>query len=513
MAGHRRRKTEVSSKTKTPAKPPVQLQYLLWDATDPIDSNVLGLGLEKRFRWQNLLVDSPAGETFITTGPPLIFQPDAEISLTDGEVISRQSRGITELTHTFFDPVHHNTGSDRPALLAFSGHGMPGFMFGDHDFVICTSRPVTKTGPHKGVVDFDWKFDRRPVRPSPVFQWNHQSIKVVLLSACRQLQGRPQQFYWSRAMRGSNPVHMIVGYRETAPIASDSADINRLFLKNLFGSTGKDGQKILDAWKNAHLKVGLPRSWAALCYKSSRADRLDEWTRTGKLASTPDPKEDILYFDGANLSGRVVTEPHQDLDCFLTDRGGSDPFPLWVPVPKDAKLDLHIQFVNEKESFQNFDEIWIAASQVRPDFVGPFDMAELILFDVPPADDPTGTGEVETPVLIHDPSRIRSNDYRNDAYRFTIKDRSAASKFLKFDSTFNEMIIPIKMGGLQNNSHRACYFMVRVSNLDAPKSLKLPRREFGIPTIGTGVSRIADQHRLIDDFQFAVFMAPPWPPH
>jgi hypothetical protein len=493
-------KPGADSKPKTPARPPVQLQYLLWDGTDPVDSKALGQGLEKRFRWLNLLVDSPKAEEFVIDGPPRIFQPDDESALSAAEINRRFLRGILEFPRTFFDPVHNNVGSDRPNLLAYSGHGMPGFMFGHHDVLICSSRPVTPDAAPNA-----WRFDRRPVRPSPAFKWDHPSIKIVLMSACRQFQGRPQQFFWSQAMRGSNPVHMILGYRETAPAASSSSDINRIFLKNLFGTNGKNGQKILDAWNNAHIKVGLTRSWAALCYKSSRSDRLDDWTRTGKLASTPDPKEDILYFDSANLSGRVVTEPHQDLDCFLTARGHPIPLPPWMFIPSGTQLDLHVQFIDPKQSFQDSDEVWIAAIQVRPDFEAHFDISELIPIDLPPADSPLLTGEVQTNLLAH----TNFGGFQSDTYVFKV-DRKAISKFVKFDATFNELTIPIKIGKLDNDRHRPCYFMIRVSNLDAPASLKLPRREFGIPTVGTGLSRKADLARLIDDFQFSVFL-PPWP--
>ncbi len=306
-------------------------------------------------------------------------------------------------------------------------------------------------------------------------------------------------------MRGAHPVHMILGYRETAPDAKVSAVINREFLKNLFGSSGKDGQKIFEAWKNAHMNLrksypGLPGLWAALCYKSSLNDRLDVWTRTGKLASSPDPKEDILYFDSANLSGRVVTEPHQDLDCFLTARGSPTPFHPWRKIPTGTKLDLHVQFVNPGESFQNLDEVWITVTQVRPDFEANFDIEQLIIID-----DLNLSSVIHTALLAH------SNfpGFVADTYRFTI-DRSSLSKLMKFDPTFNEFTMPIEMGILDNRRHRPCYFMIRVSNLDAPKSLKLPPREFGIPTVHSGAARRADLNRLIDDFQFSVFL-PPWP--
>lgn len=515
----------AGGKYKTPAKPPVRLKYLLWDGTDPEDSKALGDGLEGRFRWQNLLVDSPKNEEFVVKGPPRIFQPDYEGSVPS-DYNDRFKRGGVkfEFPRAFFDPTHHNAGGVRPNLLAFSGHGMPGFMFGGNNILICSSRPVTPDAENARNL---WEFERRPVRPSRLpYKWDDPSIKIVLMSACRQLQGKPQQFYWSQAMRGSNPVHMILGYHDTAPGASTSARINRQFLGYLYGTDGTNGQSILNAWRNAHVRVKWP-GWAALCYESCVGDRLDYWTSNGTLASTPDPAGTIRYFDSGNLdnenvdskhlddgkfdsdkSGIEVKEPKQHLDCFLTDRGDPVPYPPWRTFNENHPLDLHVQFIRPEESFHNGDEVWVSVVQVRPDFEAYFDIKELILFDVDhPADNPLTTGHVQPGLLVH----TNYGGFVADTYRFTV-DRGASFSWVRYDSNFNELTIPIKMGKLgndrhPNDRHPQCYFMIRVSDRDSRKWWQVPR-EFGIPTVGTGDAIQADQDRLIDDFQFSVFLPP-----
>jgi hypothetical protein len=494
----------------TPGKPKVPLQYLLWDGTDPVDSFALGTNLEKRFRWQNLLIDSPAAEEFVVSGPPRVFQPDSNSKpprQTDPAFPNLYIRGLFEFPKEFFDPVHHNVGDDRPNLLAYSGHGVPGFMFGEREVLICSSRAMTGSGDVRAGT-YNWNFDVRPVRPKdPLPKWNNPAIKVALFSACRQLQGKPQQFFWSQAMRGANPVHMILSYRETAPVASDSASINKLFLKNLFGTNGKNGQKILDAWKNAHVGGSLPGRWAALCCKSAQQERLDDWTRTGKLPSSPAANEDILYFDSSTPSGRVVTQPHQDLDCFLTKRGDSKPFPPWAFFFPGNRLDLHIQFVDPSQSFQDFDEVWIAAIQVRPDFGATFDITQLFTFDViPPVADPLSNGTVGVDLLVHNLALGNASAYTSDTYILSVK-RNQMS-FLTFDSTFNEMTIPIALGTRINSEHGIFYFMIKVFNSNTPPTplINVPPRDFGIPTTGSGSSLRVDQARLIDDFQFAMFL-------
>src|SRR5215470_6655256 len=127
-----------------PARPPVPLQYLLWDGTNPVDSFALGKGLHASFRCLNLLDDSPAAEEFVSTaarGKPSVFQPSGPDGKTFSETLWQ--RGMFEFPLTFFDAGHHNAGDDRPHILAFSGHGIPGFMFAESGVLICASNPVS----------------------------------------------------------------------------------------------------------------------------------------------------------------------------------------------------------------------------------------------------------------------------------------------------------------------------------------------------------------------------------
>ncbi len=469
---------------RVPARPRVPLEYLLWDGTDPVDSQALGEGL-RRLRWENLLHDSPAGEEFVTPRRPRCFQPAGEHG-TDFS-LPLWMRGMFEFPRTFLDPMHHNRGDNRPNLLAYSGHGIPGFMFSESMILICSSRPMI------GPLD-RWSFVLSP-------QWNHPSLKVVLFSACRQLSGRPQQWLWSQAMRGANPMHMILSYRETAPAASASAGINQRFLGNL-----QNRQPFVEAWKNAHNTANLSVRWAALCYRTAVNDRLDEWIRSGSLSSRPDPRtEEILYFDNDNGAGRVVQEPTQHLDCWLSPRGNSTRIPPWFLIHPNIQLDLHIEFLpSSHQHFEDGDELWIAAIQVRPDYAGAseqpphqnFDIRLLFTIDVSP--DPLVNGTARVAGRIHNRSHGWSSA-NEDVYTIRI-DRSLG--WLNPNATWTHLKIPIRLHSRFNDHLPIFYFMLRVKKT-------AQRRAFGIPIIMAGGEEIADQDRLIDDFQYAVFVLTP----
>jgi hypothetical protein len=460
-----------------PARPAVPLHYLLWDGTDAVDSFALGTGLETQFRCIDLLNDSPTTEEFCSTaakGKPRVYEPCGK----DGSFfdMARYFRGMTEFPQTFFDPTHHNKGDDRPDILAYSGHGIPGFMFSERNILVGSTRPITASNISDRInLAATWAFV-----PTP--QWNNANTKLVILSACRQLAGRPQQFLWSQKMRGASPVHAILTYRNTAPGAPSSAVINNGFIANC-----AKGQTLVEAWKNAHTAGDLPSRWAALCYRSSVTDKLSEWAKSGTL-SAPANDETILYFDSQNLSGTPVVEPKPVLDCWLT--AGKAVIPPWFPLQPGDKLLLHVKWTDPKQSFQDLDLVWIAAIQVRPDFGGPFDINQLFTIDGRSTKDGASIGAIGR---CHDPKGWPPDSYF-DLYNFPIK--LSGMTFLNFVSSANEISIPITMGSFSNKRHPVYYFMVRVERNGT---------EFGIPT-KPGPPRVADQAKLIDDFQFSVFL-------
>jgi len=466
------------TKGALPVKPPVPIKYLLWDGTDPIDSFALGNGLEQRFRSENLLNSSPASEEFCSTaskGKPRVYEPAGPTGETFTFPLFFRARA--EFPNTFFSPMHHNALSELPHILAFSGHGIPGFMFSNSALLIACSRPITETGT-------SWSFTANPM-------WNNPNTKLVIFSACRQLAGRPQQFFWSQAMRGANPVHCILTYRNTAPAASTSADINRTFLAN-----SATGQTFINAWKNAHTNGDLPVRWAALCYRSAVKDSLRNWARSGSLSSTPNQTtEDILYFDSENSSGRVVTQPMQIFDMFLTTNtvAGQAKSPPWSLFAPGTSAILHAKWMDSTNNFQDGDLVWISALQVRPDYGGPFNIDQLFTINGSPS-------AVTSFGYCHDASRGWDPLIYTDTYGFTIN--GAASSWLTHDASWNELQIPITLGAQQNEHLPLFYFMIRVQR---------GTTEFGVPTdppSGTK-PRLANQAKLVDDFQFCVFWLNP----
>jgi hypothetical protein len=366
-------------------------------------------------------------------------------------------------------------------------------MFSESTVLVCASRPPG------GAVN-SWNSKRSHVDFLGIVPWDNPSTKVVLFSACRQLAGRPQQFFWSHWMRGKNRVHTILSYRETAPAASTSADINNAFVAAL-----KRGDPFVKAWRSAHSGGGLKKRWAALSYRSAVDDRMDKWAKTGSLSSTPADGEDILYFDEDHKSGRVVSEPDQVLDCFLTFKSSTRPTvtPLtngmrlvpWYPLRKEMRLNLHLKWMDPAGAFQTGDIVWLALLQVRPDYGGPFDIEQILQIDN--FSTLFSHGEVFTLGRIHNAKTGWVPDDYSDLYQFEI-DRSGMS-WLTHDSKWNEIVIPVTVGNAINDHVPVYYFMVRIQR---------DGTNIGIPTEihkKTGLE-IADQSRLPDDFQYQMFV-------
>ena len=461
--------------TSIPGKPPVPIKYLLWDGTDPVDSYALGNGLEQRFRCENLLNYSPATEEFCSTASknkPRVFQPSGPTGATSGAPLFFRSRG--EFPNEFFNPTHHNSLSQGPDILAYSGHGVPGFMFSESANLIATSKPITDTPT-------SWTFTTNPTFQSP-------KTRLVIFSACRQLAGRPQQFLWASAMRGAGPVHCILSYRNTAPAANDSAAINKTFVAN-----SASGQSFVNAWKNAHTSGDLPRRWAALCYRSAVNDSLLDWAQTGSLKSTPATSEDILYFDNQNPSGRVVTQPTRVLDMNISTHTGSGDAvaPPWSLITPRDKLTLTIKWTDASNNFMDGDTVWITAFQVRPDYFGPFNIYRLFVIE---GDD---TGQILPSSYCHDASRgWKPGDY-TDTYEFDIDRKNM--KWCSPDATWNSLAMQITIGSEQNDHLQMYYLMMRIQR---------GSQQFGIPaTIARkGAQPVISQTQLVDDFQFCQFI-------
>jgi hypothetical protein len=470
-----------------PARAPTQLQYLAWDGTDPQDSIRLAQDLARSFRCINLLDDSPSGE-FGVIGSPRIFQPCGKDGTDRTDLL--WVRGMFEFPRTFFNPVHNNAGGDLPAILQYSGHGIPGFMFSQNGILIVTSRAMNGTRSPTG--SLDWKFVDDA--------WNNPSTKVVILSACRQLQGKPQQFLWSNRMRGgANRVHTILGYRETAPLAKTSADINDVLIANL-----RKGQSFITAWRGAHVAAGIPRNWAALAFKSSVNDRMDHWVRDGALPAEPAVDEDILYFDEANRSGRVVKTPTPDFSMDMTFVVGTaaipafpalipgDVVPPWTILRPGTFVNLRLRFITD--TFQDGDTVWIGLIQVRPDYHAPFDIMRIIKF-INQDDVVLKTGIVQVLGRLHDISRGWKPDEYNDVYSFEIDNKGMS--FASLDSSKKALTIPMVIGNdPKNGGYAIFYMMVRVER---------EGKVFGIPTVKHGGLPVADPAKLIDEPQFCVF--------
>ncbi|MBL8236259.1 MAG: hypothetical protein JNM66_02490 [Bryobacterales bacterium] len=469
-----------------PARPPVQLQYLMWDGTDPVDSKTLARELARRFRCVNLLDDSPATAFGVADSPRCFLPCGAEGRLfSDGLWLV----GLFESPIHFFEPQHANAGGDFPAILQFSGHGIPGFMFSESSVLIAASRPL-KLGSFSPSAGLRWTFIGKG--------WNNPSTKVVICSACRQLAGRPQQFLWSERMRGAaHRVHVMLSYRNTAPAAATSARINRAFVAGLAA-----GKTFLRAWNDAH-GGGLQHRWAALVYRSAIDDTMREWVRDGSLPSAPEADEDILYFDEDTPAGRVVTRPSPDFNAtmeFHSSPSGTTPplaagnmMPPWTRVKAGTQVKVFLHFLTS--TFQDRDVVWVSALQVRPDYAGPFQIDQVIRFAGHAG--LIASGDVFMQGRVHDERAGYKADTYTDLYGFTVT--RAAMPVGTLDATFSTLTLDMEITGVPNDHLAVFYLMFRVERGNT---------EFGIPTDldGTGLLRIANQRRLIDEEQFCVFV-------
>ena len=465
-----------------PVRPSVPLEFLLWDGTEPTDSYALGNGL-LTMRWGNLLHDCSSTEEFLTTGArnhPRCFMP-AGLHGTDYSNVLWQ-RGLFEFPRKFFDPHHNNTGNNRPNILAFSGHGIPGYMFSESGILMCSPQPMA--GSYN-----NWRYIIDPV-------WNNPATKVVILSACRQLSGKPNQYYWSRTMRSVNPVHMILGYRNTAPSAATSARINGAFLRNL-----RVGQPFVQGWKNAHSGSALQNRWAALCYTSSINDRIDEWMRVGRLTSSPNISGEIKYFDSDNINGRVVLPHRKYFNCWLTPVGRPEKVPPWSILRPNSQVDLHIELIPPTSAtFDVGDTLWIGCLQVRPDYAGVGEPAPYFDFNINrvftlinnPNAEPSGS--MAAAGRLHD-RNAGWTSLHHDVYIIRINN---SPRWTSINSSRTHLTIPIRLGSQFNSHLQVFYFMIMLRKLSSGHN-------FGIHTRTIGSEEIAEQDSLVDDDQFAVF--------
>jgi len=448
-----------------PAKP---LSYVLWDGTDPADSQVLGRALA-RLGWVNQ-VDGHAPLATVASNQPPVLQPAGVDGLTISEDLL--FRGMFEFPQAVLGkPLRGDSSGHSGSIVAVSGHGVPGFMFSESLLPIAMSRPIEATSADWRTSPGRWHYATQP-------RWTSPDTKVVIFSACRQLQGAPQQFFWSQTMRGSDPVHAILSYRQTAPSAQASAGVNRRLIKYL-----RAGDTFVKAWQKSHSASSQSYRWAALCHEASVGDTLVDWMHAGRLPSRPDSNGTILYFDADIPNGRPVVEPVPDIDCWLTPRGMSDRLPPWYLCGNGATLDLHIRLLQPGLRLQAEDRIFIIASQVRHDYFGPFRIQDLFTFEG--QDSLFNQGVLGTHRMIHQ----EAPGYGDDTYGLTVRPAVGSPPL---DPDACGITIPIKLGRAQNPHIPLYYFHIALRGAGG--------REAGIRT----------GHPLSDAFQFGMFLLP-WP--
>jgi hypothetical protein len=424
---------------KVAAVPPTKpLDYVLWDGTDAIDSQVLGKGLS-RLGWTNQ-VDS--NDQFAIKAPamPAVLQPAGASGLD----ISKELlwRGMFELPQAVLgEPLQGNGARHAGSIIAVSAHGVPGFMFSESLVPLAMSRPMSTTATSWTELPGNWSYQTSPTWPA--------KTKVAIFSACRQLQGKPQQFYWSETMRGSDPPHAILSYRDTAPPADVGVGINERFLHSLAA-----GKTFLKAWKAAHAGSALSYRWAALCHEAAVDDTLVDWMSLGSFPARPNPKGKILYFDADTPAGREVHRVTADVDCWLTERGRSARIPPWYLLPTDCKLDLHIRILSLGESLQPDDRITIVASQIRPDYRAPFSVQDVLTIDG--QDQLRQEGLLTTSQLFH----RRSPEYGDDAYELIYR---PAPWLRPLDVKGPELVLPIQVLSAPNEHYPIFYFYVGIA--------------------------------------------------
>jgi hypothetical protein len=458
----------MAGPTKTVAVPKVPpLDFVLWDGTDPVDSYALGRGLVN-LGWRNQVKRGDQLALAGRRGAPFVLQPAGrDGKTTDGSLMLR---GMFEFPRAVLGAsLRGDSAGHTGNIVAVSGHGVPGFMFSESLVPLAMSRPMETTASSLAGSAGHWSYQSTPV-------WAGSSTKVVIFSACRQLQGKPQQFYWSQTMRTPSPVHMILSYRETGPIADASAGVNQRFFKH-----ARDGKTLLEAWWRAHSASTQVRRWAALCYEACVDDKLRDWAKSGSLPSHPDPKGTILYFDSDTPNGVAVVQVTPDVDCWLTSRGSSARLAPWTLCANNALMDLHIQVLGPAGQLKVGDRIAIMASQVRPDYFGPFDIRNLFIID--------RQTELVTKSLLASRRVIHDDypEYGEDTYVLTINPLEGTPPV---NADNRSITIPITLGQAQNEHIPLYYFHIAIGGEDG--------RRYGMKS----------GQPLLDDFQFGMFLLP-----
>lgn len=465
--------------TRIAVAPRPRLSFVMWDGTEAVDSVVLARGLHSRFGFRNLL-DLPGADLTHVTGNarrPRVFQPAGPEGFDHEHDPTFERRGMFEYPADFARGPQHGTGQ-YPHFVAYSGHGMPGFMFANSELLMVSSRPMQSRAPTWVASRGQWSFDASA-------RWSNPNTKVVLLSACRQLQGRPEVFRWTERMRGSDPLHVILAYHQTAPAAGVSAGVNRRFLEQL-----ANGRSFVEAWKRAHPSANLSARWAALCYADSVGDTMREWVRTGTFASRPDPVNgQILYFDSDTPNGVAVTERAPVFDCWVTPPGTSERVPGWYIIRGAARAELHIQLLEAGQRFETGDVLSVFLTQVRHDYGGPFSIDTVFAF----LQDPglRRAGSLRTSRRVHD------DYYGNDCYELTLPASIPAP--MRLSSDRRTLTIPIVFSSTNPNDHLPIfYFQV---------ALKGPSKALGLLANVVQADALDANHerRIIHDHQFGHF--------
>ncbi len=460
------------------AVPANQLGYLLWDGTNAVDSDRLGARLRAQ-GWANVA----DGEAVSDAIPAARRGRERVVAIAghDGRRAFNDQlwEGVLILSPNQFLTGSIGAGAGGTAdLLVYSGHGIPGFMFAENNMLLAASQPIR---PLRGGTSL-WEYVPNP-------RVDNTRTKVLLFSACRQLCGRPQQYRWAQIMRGTNPVHMILSYRETAPNAAVSAGIHADFV-----ARAARGVPMIDAWQQAHGTARADR-WAVLFYEVCRGDRLDQWTSTGSLASTPDPVAGAIHYMDSSGSHVVSADTPRHLEVWSsTSRGSAARANPWFVYGRDTQADVNIDFL--ADSFQPDDEIWLGLVQVRPDYAGDgFDINNLVQLD---GVTPGSTSGVQNLGRLHDHRRGWNVDTYNDVYAFRYGTRPSV---FTANAANTRITIPVTFRRQLNEHVPVYYFMVRVVG-----TRNGTRTEWGLPTTTVGSVPAADMTQLENYHQYNVFL-------
>jgi hypothetical protein len=410
---------------------------VLWDGTDPVDSQALGKGLD-RLGWKNQV---KKGDKLAQTasGQPSVLQPAG----AKGFDLSNELmfRAMFEFPQALLGkPLKGDGAGHMGSMVAYSGHGVPGFMFSESLLPIGMSRPIETSAADVANAVGNWSYTSSP-------SWGAPTPKIALFSACRQLQGRREQYFWSQTMRTSDPVRMILSYRNTGPAAESSARVNRRFFRFL-----RAGETFIDAWKHAHPGANLSERWAALCYEASVGDKMTDWMRKGEFPSKPAPASKILYFDSKTTGGREVKAVTYELDCWLTYQGSAGKVPPWYLFGNDSDVDIHVQLVDPAARMVPGDRLFLVASQVRPDYFGPFGIQGLVKLEG--QDALMAAGKLKTSRRIHG----NYPDYGDDTYELTL----GSSGHTAPSADGRSVKLRARLGKAQNEHIPLYYFHVAV---------------------------------------------------